>query len=137
MTELLYRSFDNALTSGEQKQLERALKQSKELREEKRQINTMRTAISDSPAKSFKPFFTDKVMQRISSFNNAKTTPDTFFESLFTIFRPVFVTATILLIALLSYNLIKSDQPSLAGAFAEPEVTLEQAIDPTFLLTME
>ena len=60
-----------------------------------------------------------------------------YFDSLISIFRPIVIGAAILLIAIMSYNVIKTDQLSLAGAFATPEVTLEEASDPTLTLAME
>jgi hypothetical protein len=43
----------------------------------------------------------------------------------------------VLVIGLVSYNMIRKDRISLAAAFAEPEVTLEEAYDPTLILEME
>ena len=63
--ELLYRSFDVSLSREEQHRLEEVLSHSKELREEKKQIESMRRAISESPAPSFQPFLAERVMKRI------------------------------------------------------------------------
>ena len=135
--ELLYRSFDDSLTPEEQRQLIDALSNSKALRDEKNRIVTMRKAVSGSAARSFKPFFAERVMQRIENIRQKQTKKDPFFESLLAVFRPVAMGAAILMIILLTYNMIKSDRLSLAGAFAEPEVTLEEAFDPTTMLVME
>lgn len=135
--ELLYRSFDGSLTPEEQKQLGEALAGSKALREEKKRIKSLREAISNHAAESFEPFFAERVMQRIERSRQAEKSPDQFFESLFAVFRPVAVGAVVLLIILLSYNMIKSDRLSLASAFAEPEVSLEEAFDPTLAFSME
>lgn len=135
--ELLYRSFDDSLTPEEQKQLREALGGSKALRKEKKRIASLRKAVSDHAAESFEPFFAERVMQRIKHSRQAEKSPDLFFESLFAVFRPIAVGAVVLLIILLSYNIIKSDRLSLASAFAEPEVSLEEAFDPTFVFSME
>jgi len=135
--ELLYRSFDDSLTPEEQKQLDEALTHSKALREEKTRIVTMRKAVSGNAARSFKPYFAERVMQRIEKTRQEQTKQDPFFESLLAVFRPVAMGAAVLMIILLTYNMIKSDRLSLAGAFAEPEVTLEEAFDPTTMLAME
>jgi anti-sigma factor RsiW len=134
IVELLYRSFDDKLTPAEQQRLDQALSDSKELREEKIRIAQMRTVISDSGQRSFQPFFAEKVMRRI---REAKRTQESFFDSLIEVFRPVAIAATILFIVLLAYNLFKSDNKSLASALAEPEITLEQSLDPTLALVVE
>lgn len=137
MLELLYRSFDDVLKPEEQQQLEETLIKSKKLQEEKEQIVTMRTTISGSAAQSFKPFFAEKVVRRITALQEEERSQVTFFDSLFYIFKPVAIAAAILLITLLSYNLLKSDRISLANALAEPEITLEQVFDPSLSLTLE
>lgn len=137
MLKLLYRSFDDMLTSKQQQQLEEALLKSKELREEKEQIIAMRTTISDSATQSFKPFFAEKVMRRIRTLQKKQRSQETFFDSLFYVFKSMAIAATILLILLMSYNILKNNHLSLASAFAEPEVTLEQVFDPTLPLTLE
>ena len=135
--ELLYRSFDESLTPEEDHLLREALKNSKELQKEKERISAMRRSVSGSAAQSFKPFFGDRVMRRIEQSRREGKNPDVFFESFLAVFRPIAVGAAVLVIALISYNMIKSNRISLAGAFAEPEVTLEEAYDPTLTFAME
>ena len=106
-------------------------------REEKKRIASMRKAVSGSGAQSFTPFFAERVMQRIQELTPTEKSPDLFIESLIAVFRPIAVGAAVLVIVLLSYNMIKSDRLSLAGAFAEPEVSIEEAFDPTITLAME
>ena len=132
--DLLYRSFDDSLTQVEQQRLDQALSDSKELREEQIRITQMRSMISDSSHKSFHPFFAEKVLRRIQEQGRVA---ESFFDSLIDVFRPVAIAATILFIVLLSYNLFKSDKISLSSAFAEPEIRLEHALDPTLTLVME
>jgi len=134
LIKLLYRSFDETLTQCEQLQLDDALAQSRELRDERDRIAQMRSTISNSSAPSFQPFFAEKVMRRI---READRKQENFFDSLIEVFRPVAIAATILFIVLLSYNLFKSDKVTLASALAEPEFTLEQSLDPTLTLVME
>ncbi len=135
--EILYRSFDESLTPEEDQILQEALEKSKTLREEKESIAIMRQSVSDSAAKSFEPFFAERVMQKIQTSSKIEKGNDPFFESLFNLFRPLALGAAVLTIILLSYNIIKSDRVSLAGAFAEPVVTLEEAFDPALTLALE
>lgn len=134
---LLYSSFDTTLTQAEQKLLDEALVGSRELREEKEKIEMMRTIISDSTSKSFKPFFAERVMQRVRLLQQQRLRQVSFFDSLQYIFRPIAIAAIMLIIALMSYNLLKSNHLSFLNVYPEPEVTLEQVLDPTLTLTME
>jgi len=132
--ELLFRSYDGELTREEQQKLDQALAKSKELTEEKERIAQMRKAISDSSSQGFHPFFAEKVMRRI---REAESAQETFWDSLVYVFRSVAIATAILLITLISFNLIKSGNVSVASAFAESKITLEQALDPTLSLVME
>ncbi len=132
--ELLYRSFDQQLDPQQQQRLDEALAQSEELRAEQERIARMRAMISENRVPSFQPFFAEKVMRQI---RGGETAQETFWDSLISVFRPVAIAATILFIALLTYNLFKSDNKSLSSVFAGPELRLEQAMDPTLTLVME
>ena len=131
---LLYRSFDESLTPEERKRLDEALEKSQALREEKQHIESMRMAAASGGKRAFQPQFAQRVMRRI---RQAEVTEIPFFEALIAEFRPLAIGAAVLVIALLSYNIIRSDRFSLAAAFAEPEITLEEAYDPSLMLTME
>lgn len=132
---LLYRSFDEELFNNNKQQLESALTQYQELREEKKKIELIRKNISDTAVKSFHPFFADKVMRRIKQ--NGTKGKEIFFESLLHTFRPVLITATIIIIMLVSFNLFKSEKISLRAALGEPEINFEDVVDPAFTITME
>ncbi len=134
---LLYRSFDTELTSDESAQLNQALARSEELRAEKERIEEMRLLVHTSGEKAFHPFFTEKVMSRIREQKQGRGREDAFFDALVGLFRPVVIGAAILFFGLISYNIIKSGEISLESAFAEPQVTLEQAIDLALSLKLE
>jgi hypothetical protein len=136
IVKLLYRSLDAALTPAEQEQLDAAVKKSKELKKEKKRLVAVRGKIELHKEKSFKPFFTEKVMQQINrtamiGFN------DIFYQSLFKLFKPVMVAAILIIIAISTYNIANTRQISLEGALAVPQVTLEQAFDPSLSLNLE
>lgn len=137
MLKILYRSFDEALTPAEKLFLDNALKQHRELREEKERISALREKVSRNGSQSFEPFFAERVMQRISRPEYAASGQEIFWDSLVAMFRPIAIGAAIILVVILTYNIKKSDHFSLAEAFATQEVTLEDAIDPTLSLVME
>jgi len=134
---LLYRSFDDELTSEEKERLKSALKESNNLHEEQTQITELRQTISSLGQRSFKPFFAERVMHHIEQTRKKKVMEEQFFITLVSEFRPVFIGALLLVIALISFNMIRNDRISLASAFAEPEVSLEEAYDPILTLNLE
>ena len=133
MLQLLYRSFDVQLSTEEQEQLDSALKKSADLRKEKERITQMRNNIADKKSASFKPFFADRVMQRIRE-KTIQAQTDIFYDSLFTFFKPVMIAVIILIITITFYNMGSTNQFSLAGALAIPQVTIEDAYDPSLTL---
>lgn len=135
--ELLYHSFDDDLSREEMKLLRSALKKSEELQEEKKRLVELRKSISLCSQDSFRPLFAERVMRKIQQMRKQKTPEEQFFKTLISEFRPVFIGALLLVIALISFNMIRNNRISLASAFAEPEVTLEEAYDPILALSLE
>jgi hypothetical protein len=133
---LLYRSFEEQLTSEENNLLKEGLKNSSELREEERKISKLRNIIKKEKVSAFKPFFADRVMNEIEAFVKDRE-EDTFFESLFFLFKPIAIAATALIIIIAGYNITSSGQFSLEGAIGIPEVTLDDAYDTSLAVVME
>jgi hypothetical protein len=133
---LLYRSFDALLSFKEQQQLDLALKHSKELQKEKKQLETIRQSISLDSSRSFKPFFAERIIQRIKLPKKKNIDQEIFFESLISIFKRVTVCTALIVIILAIFNLFESGELSLASALGQPEIKLEEAMDPflTYLL---
>lgn len=125
--ELLYRSFDDDLDEKEQKQLAEALENFDELRREKEEISAQRKAISSSAAQSFKPFFAERVMERIDS-TYEKNGLEIFYETLKAVFRRFAIIGAVLLIALILYNLGTGDSLSMDEAFYVSDLTFEEIL---------
>jgi anti-sigma factor RsiW len=134
---LLYKSFDHELSLEEQQSLDEALAASRELREEKARIESMRDTVSAAAADSFGASFAERVMQRIETEKRNASRSEIFFESLVRVFRPVAAAAMIVLIAMAVYNMSVNDSVSLTGALGQPDVTLDQVLDPATALAME
>ena len=120
----------------EKKFLENALSQSDELRQEMEMLNSLRKRIKQSTVTSFKPFFADRVMEKIRSSSQVNIN-ESFFDSLFLLFRPVAIAAIILVIAIAGYNIATTGQFSLEGALGIPEVTVDAVYDPTLAFVAE
>jgi anti-sigma factor RsiW len=135
--DLLYRSFDGKLSEEEQRQLEDALDDLPALRKEKERIAAMRGAISASAAKSFRPFFVERVMRRIASIGEKKRNREMFFESLQFAFRRVAVVGAMVIVILVAYNFVKTGDLSVTGVFGMPQETLEEVLELPFDSTLE
>jgi hypothetical protein len=136
LKDLLYRSFDSDLNNKEQKNLDEALSQSKELRQEKELIASLRENIKGSKTTSFNPFFAERVLANIHSAEETDES-ENFFNSLFVFFRPIAIAATVLIIIIAGYNMSTTGHFSLAGALGVPEVTVDDVYDPILALVTE
>ena len=136
LKQLLYESFDRKLTTREQDILNKALTESVGLQSERKHIIEMRKKLSDSNKQKFEPFFADQVMSKVREIHNQNNSSE-FFESIALLFRPVAIAATVIIITIVSINLLKSNQISLEGAIAIPEVTINDAYDPLLDLNLE
>ena len=125
---LLYRSFDEDLEEKEQKLLEEALKNSEELRREKDKILAQRQAVSQSAAKSFKPFFAERVMRQIGALGEKENTLENFYESFKAMFWRFATVGAVGLIALILYNLVTGSSLPLEEAFYVSDLTFEEIL---------
>ena len=121
--ELLYRSFEQVLSKEEANELRDALADSPKLQEEKKQLVELRKMIHENSERSFKPFFSSRVMRQIDTLENQG---DEFFESLMSYFKLAAVTASLMLIILLTHNALSEKDFSVNSLLAVPEYTLEE-----------
>ena len=124
---LLYRSFDDDLNEKERNELEEALKSSVELRQEREKILAQRKAISESGAKSFKPFFAERVMAQIDTLSD-KTEMEPFYETIKSVFRPFAIAGAVAMVALILYNLGIGDILSTEEVFFASDATFEEIL---------
>jgi anti-sigma factor RsiW len=127
--DLLYRSLDSELAPQEQKQLDEALTQSEALRVEKKKLLAMRGAVGSSASGTFRPFFAERVMQRVKA-ESAENGLQEFFESMVVVFRRVALIGAVAAVALVAMNLSSADDLTIAAAFGmEEQAGLEQLIE--------
>jgi len=126
---MLYRSFDNELNPEEKERLDRALKESEELRKEKEQILEQRQALAESSAPSFKPLFPERVMKRIESLGKKKNGFDSFYETLLLMFRRFAIVGAAILLILLIYNLQTGDILSSEEILYASDFTFEEILN--------
>ena len=136
LKDLLYRSFDSDLDQEEKRLLEKALSRSKELQREKEMLVFLRQNIKRSVNAPFNPGFAERVMNKIKR-QNQITENEQFFDSLFVLFRPIAIAATVLIIIIAGYNMSSTSQFSIEGALGIPEVTLDDVYDSSLALVTE
>ncbi|MCK5033590.1 MAG: hypothetical protein KAS18_08145, partial [Calditrichia bacterium] len=78
----------------------------------------------------------DKVMQKIKNLEE-KSKDELFFDSIISIFRPIAIAATFLLVFLVSYNLINENGNLFNNTQQSVDITLAEAFDPFTELTTE
>lgn len=131
---LLYRSFDQELSSEEQKELETALSSSPELQEAKKRIAAIRQMVKDEAVRSFKPFFSTRVMRSIRAVEEKS---EDFFGSLIWSFRLVALVGAVAVVFLFAHNALESKNISLDSILAMPQLSLEETWELDILLEEE
>jgi anti-sigma factor RsiW len=137
ISELLYLSFDGQLSQDEQQRLEEALVRSPQLRRERERIVALRHTIATSGARSFRPFFAERVMHAITTAREVKNGLERFSESLQLAFRRVALAGVAAILLLLAYNFVTSGDLSIAGAFGMSQETLVEVLESPFDATVE
>ncbi len=130
MLTLLYRSFDDSLTAHEQQLLDEALALSSELRAEKKNIEAQRQLVSGIGEElSFRPFFAERLMNRITTEKEKASYPDIFFETLLLLFKRVALAGAAACLIVIVYNLVLGENLKSNEAFYVSQVTYEQILE--------
>lgn len=122
MLNLLIRSFDEKLSEAEQAKLDEALAASPELQDEKKQLLGMRQMIAESVDRTFKPFFSTRVMRRLKKSEGEQ---EDFFGSFVWAFR-LFAMAGVVAIALFfALNSKMANDLSVDSILGLPQLSIE------------
>lgn len=127
--DLLYRSLDDELRLEERRILDKALKESEELRHEWEQIKAQRLAITESSPASFGILFPERVMSRIESLGQKKNGFESFYDTLLLVFRRFAIIGAAILLLLLIYNFKAGDALSTDEIFYASDAAIEKIID--------
>jgi len=125
---LLYRSFDETLSEKQQMRLDEALNNSEELRREKDRGLQMRKSASDTAKMSFKPFFAERVLNRIEAIQT-KNGLEAFYQSLKAMFRQVAIAGAVIILALLLYNIQIGDSLNSDEILFASDTAIEEILD--------
>ncbi|MGH1365580.1 MAG: hypothetical protein ACRBF0_18605 [Calditrichia bacterium] len=126
--ELLYRSFNEDLTQRDADELNEALEQSEELRNEQRDFLETREQLQNALPSTFAPGFANRVVQRLQ---NERSAEDELFSGLLTSFRRAALIAGLTMIGLLSYTALDGEL-SLYSLLGLQDASYEQLISANF-----
>ena len=102
-----------------------------------KELIKMRNAFSASGQKSFKPFFEERLLAKLSEKPESANGFELFLDSFTVSFKRIALSAVIIIILLISLNLSSSDKISLESVLGIPEVTVEETLDPINLFAVE
>jgi len=129
LRDLLYRSFDEYIPPDKQRLLEKALSESPDLQKEKKQIEKIRNRIKESGSQTFSPHFVNRTIDKISSLELDKKSPELFFDSMLVTFRRVAIAVCIAIITVFSYQMIKNKTISLDRVIGLSKLDSEDMVD--------
>jgi hypothetical protein len=127
---LIYRKLDGTLSDNELEYLNHECDNSESLRKEYQQITELRDKISESGIKSFKPFFEERLLDKLSAGEQTNKHTNGWITSLTASFRQIALTAAIILAILVVYNLGRGNYYSIQTIFGVSQSNLEVAFDP-------
>lgn len=130
LEKLLYKSFDAELSIRESKILENELKHSKELRKLQEQISAMRKAVQNSKSELLKPFFEERVLNKIKSNSEPISFYNELGEMFGTVFKQIALGAVILIVALVIYNFSQGNNEGIKNIFGSKNFQVQYALDP-------
>jgi hypothetical protein len=127
---LIYKSLDSDLSRRESKELHDELQSSEDLLEKYSQIESIRDSVSQSAATTFKPFFEERLMNKINSLPKPAGILFNWTDSLVISFRRIAAIAILLLIVLVSYNVSNGNNYSIESLLGMNETSIETAFNP-------
>lgn len=126
---LLYRSFDSDLSKRKKQRLDEALKQSKNLREERDLLYSRRQAVKVSTEKAFRPNFADRVMVQITAIGDKKEPQESFYDALMYGFKRLAVVGALVMMGLIFLNVIMGNVIPVDEVFFASDLILEEILN--------
>lgn len=131
--DLIYKKLDGHLSPEEERILNEALLNSHEIRNEYENICNLRSDIRASAIASFQPGFEQKILEKIEK-EPLTWNAGSLFDFLFPQFRKVAFSAVAIIFLIFTLNISSGNEITISNAFAIPEMTLENLLDPTSFL---
>ncbi len=126
---LLYRSFDSNLSKKKNLRLEKALDESKALRDEKELVLSRRQAVTDNAERAFRPYFADRVMAQIAAIGDKKEPQESFYNALMYGFKRLAVVGALVVIVLLFFNVFQGHIIPVDEVFFASDLVFEEILN--------
>jgi hypothetical protein len=127
--DLMYASFDRDLSTDEQKSLREALGNSADLQKEFNDLKELRKKVSLAGEVSFKPFFSERVMERLSlQFEPVEAVLSVFSSLKYAFFR-VSAGAAMACLIIIFFNVNKADNSQSELSITSQSITLSESED--------
>lgn len=131
LEKLLYKSFDGILTIKEAELLKEELRKSPELEETYNQIKKIRSAVGEASEESFKPFFEERLINKIFNTEKKENPLVNWTDSFSKSFRQVAYTAVVILTLLVIYNVNSGNISSIENLIGIYRTPIEYVLDPS------
>jgi len=131
LEKLLYKSFDGILSIKEAELLREELRKSPELEETYNQIKKIRRAVGDTTEESFKPFFEERLINKIFNTEKKENPLVNWADSFNKSFRQVAYTAVAILALLIIYNVNSGNISSIENLIGIYRTPIEYVLDPS------
>lgn len=130
LEKLMYKSFDAPLSEEEKKILDSELHSSASINQEYINLLKLRKAVSSSTKDTFEPFFEERLMGKLNRTKKAEMNFDSVTAPLLASFKRIAVTAIIILVILISYNLTNGNNYSINNILGNSTTNVASAFDP-------
>jgi len=131
---LIYKSLDGILSEKEEKMLNEELQSSVEARLMYDEIAGIRKAVQNIEPEPFKPFFEERLLDKINNPQVIEGNNSGWTESLTKSFRQIAFTTVIILALLVLYNVNQGNYSSFENLLGTYKTPIEYVLDPSFHL---
>lgn len=136
LEKLIFKSFDGTLTEKETAAFEYELKNSSEAKKLFAELRSLREGIENLPLLTFKPFFEERVLEKLKTEKSQSESHQNLPEALGLSFRKFAIAAVLVLALLITYNLNNGNSYSIENLLGTYKTPLEYALDPTLNLIL-
>jgi hypothetical protein len=132
---MIYQYLDGGLSPKEKNKLDRLRKSSPEIQATLQKTAKMRALLQSKSDYSFKPFFAERVMNKIKA--RVSAVQDDFFIALSTMFRRVAIAGCTVVVLLFSASLLYQKSETPIKDYVYSQMTLDELVDPATTTSLE
>lgn len=129
LRELLYRSFDGALSDEEESTLEAALKASAPLREEKERLTALRAKVAAAGKLRFQPGFATKVMRKVNQLPQESDPAEHLLNAVLWAFKRIAIPGLVAATLLIGTIIMRSDSLDFDRFLGIPQTNISDVLE--------